>query len=147
MRLVFCNALVASALPLRDLWAFNLLVPVGQKRRTHLRDDSRMAVLKRLEHVGSALFQVARGRLNRRLLAWFLLLSLVPLFITNAVGYSRSEDIIRRLIENDLAAITQAQARVIDDRIERSGKQRRIIGVIADAWSGGRRTGNDGQKE
>jgi hypothetical protein len=61
-----------------------------------------MAVSQRLTNAGSVLIQAVRGRLNRRLLAWFLVLSLAPLFLTN-----------------DLAAISQAQARLIDDRIER----------------------------
>lgn len=78
-----------------------------------------MELGQRLSRAGPVLLQTVRGRLNRRLLTWFLVLSLAPLFLTNAVGYSRSEDIIRRLIETDLATIAQAQARIIDDRIER----------------------------
>ena len=37
------------------------------------------------------------GRLSRRLLAWFLVFSLLPLLVTNAIGYRRSEGIITRL--------------------------------------------------
>jgi len=78
-----------------------------------------MNLRDRVGSAGPVLLRLVRGRLNRRLLAWFLLLSLAPLFLTNAVGYSRSEDILRRLIENDLAAIAESQARLIDDRIDR----------------------------
>src|SRR5512138_2701277 len=52
----------------------------------------------------------ARARLSRRLLAWFLVFSLVPLVVTNAVGYARSKAIIRRRIERDQAALAEVQA-------------------------------------
>ena len=62
--------------------------------------------------------KVVRGRLNVRLLAWFLLFSLVPLVLTNAVGYQRSEAIIERLVENYLTAISQVQSQHVRDRID-----------------------------
>lgn len=60
-----------------------------------------------------------RGRLNRRLLAWFLLFSLVPLIVTNVIGYRRSHDIIQRQVERSLASIAQVEAQHIRDRVDR----------------------------
>jgi len=62
----------------------------------------------------------ARARLSRRLLAWFLVFSLVPLVVTNAVGYGRSKEIIRRRIERDLNALAEVQAQHIRDRADRA---------------------------
>ena len=61
-----------------------------------------------------------RGRLSRRLLAWFLLFSLLPLLITNAIGYRRSEGIITQLVERYITAIAQVQAQHVRDRTDRS---------------------------
>jgi signal transduction histidine kinase len=61
-----------------------------------------------------------RGRLSRRLLAWFLVFSLFPLLFTNAIGYRRSEGIIRQLVERYLGAIAQVQAQHVRDRTERA---------------------------
>jgi signal transduction histidine kinase len=58
------------------------------------------------------------GRLNVRLLAWFLVFSLAPLLVTNAVGYQRSETIISGLVENYLTAIAQVQSQHVSDRID-----------------------------
>ncbi|HLA89233.1 MAG TPA: ATP-binding protein [Gemmatimonadaceae bacterium] len=66
------------------------------------------------------LTQLRRGRLSRRLLAWLLLFSLVPLLATNAVGYGRTSVILRRFVERYLSAIAQTQAQHVHDRIERS---------------------------
>ncbi|GEM_PF-949266 len=60
------------------------------------------------------------GRLSRRLLAWFLVFSLLPLLVTNAIGYRRSEGIITRLVERYLSAIAQVQAQHIRDRTDRA---------------------------
>lgn len=60
-----------------------------------------------------------QGRLNRRLLAWFLLFSIVPLAGTNLVGYRRSQDIIRRLVERSLSSLADVQAQHIRDRVDR----------------------------
>ena len=62
----------------------------------------------------------ARARLSRRLLAWFLAFSLVPLVVTNAVGYVRSKAILRRRIERDLAALADVQALHVRDRADRA---------------------------
>ena len=60
-----------------------------------------------------------QGRLNRRLLAWFLLFSIVPLAGTNLVGYRRSQGIIRRLVERSLSSLADVQAQHIRDRVDR----------------------------
>jgi signal transduction histidine kinase len=61
-----------------------------------------------------------RGRLSRRLLAWFLLFSLFPLLVTNAIGYRRSQGIITQLVERYLSAIAQVQAQHVRDRTDRA---------------------------
>lgn len=58
------------------------------------------------------------GRLSRRLLVWFLLFSLVPLLITNAVGYQRSKTILEQLVDRYLSAVTQVQVQHVRDRID-----------------------------
>lgn len=60
-----------------------------------------------------------RGRLNRRLLSWFLVFSLVPLIVTNAIGYRRSHTIIRRLVTRSLTSVAEVQAQHIRDRVDR----------------------------
>lgn len=62
----------------------------------------------------------ARARLSRRLLAWFLVFSLVPLIVTNAVGYLRSKAILQRRIERDIAALAEVQALHVRDRADRA---------------------------
>lgn len=59
-----------------------------------------------------------RARLSLRLLAWFLLFSLVPLLVTNAVGYRSSETIIGDQVKRYLAAIAEVQAEHVRDRID-----------------------------
>lgn len=68
----------------------------------------------------SPLTQPHRGRLSRRLLAWFLLFSLAPLLVTNAVGYGRTSGILRGFVERYLAALAETQAQHVHDRLERS---------------------------
>jgi signal transduction histidine kinase len=60
------------------------------------------------------------GRLNRRLLAWFLVFSLLPLLVTNAIGYRRSQGIITQLVERYLGAIAQVQGQQVRDRTDRA---------------------------
>ena len=60
-----------------------------------------------------------QGRLNRRLLMWFLLFSIVPLIGTNAVGYRRSQGIIRRTVERSLSSLADVQAQLVRDRVDR----------------------------
>lgn len=60
-----------------------------------------------------------RSALGKKLLMWFLLLSLVPLFVSNSVGYIASTRIIGSRAERDLEALTEVQAHHIRDEIER----------------------------
>ncbi len=60
-----------------------------------------------------------QGRLNRRLLMWFLIFSIVPLIGTNAVGYRRTHAIIRQLVARSLTSIAEVQAQHIRDRVDR----------------------------
>lgn len=60
------------------------------------------------------------GPLGRRLLAWFLVLSLLPLLLSNMVGYLKSQALIERLVERNLGAIADAEAQHVEDQIERS---------------------------
>lgn len=64
--------------------------------------------------------QPRRGRLSRRLLAWFLLFSLAPLLATNAVGYGRTSVILREFVERYLSTLAETQAQHVHDRLERS---------------------------
>ena len=61
---------------------------------------------------------MTRG-LGRRLLMWFLLLSLIPLFGSNAIGYLRTRLIIEGLVDRYLGGVTDLQARGIEDGVER----------------------------
>lgn len=60
-----------------------------------------------------------RSALGKRLLAWLLLLSLLPLILSNAVGYVVSGRIIGGLAERDLRALTTVQAHHVRDVLER----------------------------
>ncbi|NNF29656.1 MAG: HAMP domain-containing protein [Gemmatimonadetes bacterium] len=59
------------------------------------------------------------GKLGRRLLAWFLLLSLSPLLLSNGLGYLRSEGIIEGLVDRYLKGIADLQALHVSDQLER----------------------------
>ncbi len=59
------------------------------------------------------------GPLGRRLLGWLLLFSLLPLFLTNAVGYLRSQWIIEDLVRRYLEAIAEVEARHIQGEVAR----------------------------
>ena len=61
-----------------------------------------------------------RGRLGRRLLGWFLVFSLVPLFLSNALGYVRSIAIVEDLIEDYVGALARVEAKHIRSQIERN---------------------------
>ena len=58
-------------------------------------------------------------RLNRRLLAWFLLISLVPLLATSAFGYGRSSTIMAELVQRFLVSYAHLEAEHVGDRIEK----------------------------
>ena len=79
-----------------------------------------MTPAKSARQGGTAGIPLNRGRLRRRLLFWFLLFSLVPLLLTNSVGYQRSEGIIRRRTERHLSAVAEVEAQHIRDRIDRN---------------------------
>lgn len=59
------------------------------------------------------------GRLGRRLLVWILALALVPLLVTNTLGYVKSEDLIVRLVERYLEAIASSEAQSVRSEIDR----------------------------
>lgn len=59
------------------------------------------------------------SRLKHRLLSWFLLFSLVPLFVTNAVGYWRTKAILRDQAEMSLVTLAQVQAQHVRAQLER----------------------------
>ncbi len=60
-----------------------------------------------------------RSALGKRILTWLLLLSLVPLFVSNSIGYLASSRIIHGLARRDLDALAEAQAHHVRDEIER----------------------------
>jgi signal transduction histidine kinase len=60
-----------------------------------------------------------RGGLGRRILLWFLVLSLVPLLISNSVGYVVSRRIIENQIERYLRALAEIQASQVATEVER----------------------------
>lgn len=64
-------------------------------------------------------FAPLRGRLARRLLVWFLLLSLIPLFASNTLGYLRSRVILEGLVNRYLNALTQTTAMHVQGQVER----------------------------
>lgn len=67
---------------------------------------------------GASWVQRVYGRLNRRLFAWFLLFSLLPVLGTNAVGYRRSATIITDLVERFLVAYATLEAQHVGDRLQ-----------------------------
>jgi signal transduction histidine kinase len=60
-----------------------------------------------------------RGGLGRRILLWFLVLSLVPLLVSNSVGYGVSRGIIEQQIRRYLRAIAEIQAQQVATEVER----------------------------
>jgi signal transduction histidine kinase len=59
-----------------------------------------------------------RGGLGRRILVWFLVLSLLPLFISNSVGYGVSRRIIEDRVQQYLEALVQVQADHVAHQVE-----------------------------
>lgn len=57
------------------------------------------------------------GPLGRRLLLWFLVISLAPLLVSNGLGYTRSEVIIDGLVQRYLSGIANLQARHVSERL------------------------------
>jgi signal transduction histidine kinase len=62
---------------------------------------------------------LAKGGLRRRILLWFLVLSLVPLFVSNAVGYLVTRRIIGEQVRRYLSALNEMQAGHVAHDIER----------------------------
>ena len=60
-----------------------------------------------------------RGGLGRRTLLWFLVLSLVPLLVSNTVGYVFTREIIDRQIRRYLRALAETQAQQVAAEVER----------------------------
>lgn len=69
-----------------------------------------------------------RGGLGRRILLWFLVLSLVPLLVSNTVGYGVTRRIMEGQVRRYLYAVTQTQAEHVADEVER---HRLILEVVA----------------
>jgi len=67
--------------------------------------------------------------LGRRLLAWFLVLALVPLLASIAVGFLRSHRIIEDVLEQSLDAVTEVQVRHTQNRLERYQAFLRAVAV------------------
>lgn len=61
----------------------------------------------------------AKGGLRRRILFWFLVLSLVPLFVSNTVGYLVTRRIIGEQVQRYLSALNQLQAEHVAHEVER----------------------------
>jgi signal transduction histidine kinase len=59
-----------------------------------------------------------RGGLGRRILIWFLVLSLLPLFLSNSVGYGVSRRIIEKQVRQYLEALVQVQADHVAHQVE-----------------------------
>lgn len=65
--------------------------------------------------------RLARGPgLGRRLMGWFLLLSLVPLLTSNTIGYIRSQGITEGLLEQSLDVTSLLQVLHVQNRAERA---------------------------
>jgi len=60
-----------------------------------------------------------KGGLRRRILAWFLILSLLPLFLSNTVGYRVTRGIIEGQVWRYLTALTEVQAQHVATEVER----------------------------
>ncbi len=61
---------------------------------------------------------IRRG-LGRRILRWFLVLSLIPLIVTNSLGYLISRDIIEEQTRRYLNALTDGEARHVAAEVAR----------------------------
>ncbi|MCG6957353.1 MAG: HAMP domain-containing protein [Gemmatimonadetes bacterium] len=59
------------------------------------------------------------SKLGRRLMGWFLALSLVPLLISNGVGYIRSQRIAEGLLERSLDVASLLQVLHVQNRMDR----------------------------
>ncbi|MDT8368775.1 MAG: ATP-binding protein [Longimicrobiales bacterium] len=85
------------------------------------------------------------GPLGRRLLGWLLLFSLGPLFLSNTLGYVRSQGIIMDLTERYLAALADVEAQHVRSQVKRYLLDLTAIAAGNDFLSAGalRLTGED----
>jgi hypothetical protein len=60
-----------------------------------------------------------QGGLRRRILLWFLTLSLIPLLLSNTVGYQVTRRIIEGQVWRYLTALTEVQAQHVATEVER----------------------------
>ena len=70
-----------------------------------------------------------RGGLGRRILVWFLVLSLLPLFLSNSVGYGVSHRIIEEHVRRYLQALVEVQADHVAHQVELH--QLSLAGMVA----------------
>lgn len=81
------------------------------------------------------------GGLGRRILLWFLVLSLVPLFVSNTVGFEVTRRIIEEQTRRYLRALTEIQAEYVATEVERHhlhldaivAGNRYLLGAVASA--------------
>ncbi len=81
------------------------------------------------------------GGLGRRILLWFLVLSLVPLLVSNTVGFQVTRRIIEAQVQRYLSALTEIQAEHVATEVERHhlyldaivAGNRYLIGALASA--------------
>ena len=73
-----------------------------------------------------------RGGLGRRILVWFLVLSLLPLFLSNSVGYGVSRRIIDQHVRRYLEALVQVQADHVAHQVELH--QLSLEVAVANSW-------------
>jgi signal transduction histidine kinase len=87
-----------------------------------------MTTAKALQQIQGWISRNPLGRrLRRKLLIWFSLFSLVPLIVTNTVGYIQSQHIIERLVTEYMQGIAKVEARHVRDQIERQQVVLRLI--------------------
>lgn len=70
-----------------------------------------------------------RGGLGRRILVWFLVLSLLPLFLSNSVGYGVSRRIIEEHVRLYLQTLVEVQADHVAHQVELH--QLNLAGMVA----------------
>lgn len=76
-------------------------------------------MLQEQDQAQASRFHSLRGGLGRRILLWFLALSLLPLFLSNSVGYTFSHRIIEDHVHRYLRALGQIQTDHVAHAVER----------------------------
>ena len=77
------------------------------------------------------------GGLRRRILVWFLVLSLLPLFLSNTVGYQVTRRIIERQARSYLVAWAGAEARHVASEVDRHQQRLEAAATGDRALAGG----------